>query len=118
MGTGVYFFCGGMGKREKQKVKEKHGRSQRGRDYYLQDEDHIHDTSAPHSSSSPRSDDDDDEDKQHDGDAYNSGVEETEDGEAKNHQHPSHDMPSKFLLYQQSVQVCAKKLMGCCVFLL
>ncbi|XP_057455996.1 uncharacterized protein LOC130747159 [Lotus japonicus] len=77
-----------MGKREKQKVKEKHGRSQRGRDYYLQDEQH----------------DGDDEDKQHDGDAYNSGVEETEDGEAKNHQHPSHDLPSKFLLYQQSVQ--------------
>lgn len=92
-------FWNGMGKREKQK--QKHDRSQRGRDYYLQDNNED-DTSTM---LSPSHNEDEDE------------IEDAADSDADNNdnndQHPSHDMPSKFLLYQQSVQVSINYLIKC-----
>ncbi|XP_045833634.1 uncharacterized protein LOC123924715 [Trifolium pratense] len=84
-----------MGKREKHK--QKHDRTQRDRSYYLQDNDndHDHDTTQPFSSTSPAEKEEQDEIEDADDD--------NNDGE-QNHEHPSHDLPSKFLLYQQSVQ--------------
>ncbi|CAJ2654653.1 unnamed protein product [Trifolium pratense] len=84
-----------MGKREKHK--QKHDRTQRDRSYYLQDNDndHDHDTTQPFSSTSPAENEQQDEIEDADDD--------NNDGE-QNHEHPSHDLPSKFLLYQQSVQ--------------
>ncbi|XP_058734946.1 uncharacterized protein LOC131606861 [Vicia villosa] len=80
-----------MGKREKQK--QKHDRTQRGRDYYLQDND----TPQPFSSASTLSPADNEEEEIiEDADSDNNNN--------NNEQHPSHDLPSKFLLYQQSVQ--------------
>lgn len=95
-----------MGKRDKQK--QKHDRSQRGRDYYLQDNEDY--TTQPFSSSSsststllsPSQNDIEEEIEEPSDDADNNNEEEEKD---ENHQHRSHDMPSKFLLYQQSVQV-------------
>lgn len=81
-----------MGKREKQK--QKHDRTQRGRDYYLQEND----TTQPFSSTSTLSPADNEEEEEAIDDADS-------DNNNNNEQHPSHDMPSKFLLYQQSVQV-------------
>lgn len=84
-----------MGKREKHK--QKHDRTQRDRSYYLQDNDNDHDhhTTQPFSSTSTAENEQQDEIE--DADADNNGGE-------QNEQHPSHDLPSKFLLYQQSVQ--------------
>ncbi|WJX44012.1 hypothetical protein P8452_31044 [Trifolium repens] len=84
-----------MGKREKHK--QKHDRTQRDRSYYLQDNDNDHDhhTTQPFSSTSPAENEQQDEIE--DADSDNNGGE-------QNKQHPSHDLPSKFLLYQQSVQ--------------
>lgn len=89
-----------MGKREKQK--QKHDRSQRGRGSfsYLQEQDHIDDT-APHS----------DGEQEEEEEEIEGG-----DDDDNNHEHPSHDMPSKFLLYQQSVQVSADYLLKNCPF--
>lgn len=92
MVVGVLVYSGGMGKREKQK--QKHDRTQRGRDYYLQEND----TAQPFSSTSTLSPADNEEEEEAIDDADS-------DDNNNNEQHPSHDMPSKFLLYQQSVQV-------------
>ncbi|KAK2433715.1 S-adenosyl-L-methionine-dependent methyltransferase superfamily protein [Trifolium repens] len=84
-----------MGKREKHK--QKHDRTQRDRSYYLQDNDNDHDhhTTQPFSSTSPAENEQQDEIEDADSDT---------NGGEQNEQHPSHDLPSKFLLYQQSVQ--------------
>lgn len=94
MVVGVLVYSGGMGKREKQKQKQKHDRTQRGRDYYLQEND----TAQPFSSTSTLSPADNEEEEEE-------AIDDADSDNNNNEQHPSHDMPSKFLLYQQSVQV-------------
>ncbi|WJX50067.1 hypothetical protein P8452_36425 [Trifolium repens] len=88
-----------MGKREKHK--QKHDRTQRDRSYYLQDNDNDHDHDHDHHTTQPFSStstaENEQQDEIEDADADNNGGE-------QNEQHPSHDLPSKFLLYQQSVQ--------------
>ncbi|CAJ1979153.1 unnamed protein product [Sphenostylis stenocarpa] len=82
-----------MGKREKQK--QRHGRGHRGRGSvsYLQEDHDIDDT--PRLSPSDEEAVDDSNEEQ----------EEEDDDEATiNYENQSQDMPSKFLLYQQSVQ--------------
>ncbi|XP_027345507.1 uncharacterized protein LOC113857626 [Abrus precatorius] len=82
-----------MGKREKQKQKQKHERDRghrgRGSFNHLQEEDDIDDTAPFSSPSSP---------------GHSPSEEEEENEATQNHEYPSHDTPSKFLLYQQSVQ--------------
>ena len=101
-----------MGKRDKQKQKQKHHRgSARGSFYYLQEQPDI-DDSVPRLSPS-----DEEEQGEEDDDDNNDGEEEEEqEEEVKNHEYPSDDMPSKFLLYQQSVQVCAPIFKKCDLF--
>ncbi|XP_061374086.1 uncharacterized protein LOC133316363 isoform X2 [Gastrolobium bilobum] len=92
-----------MGKREKQK--QRHER--RSFNYYLEDDD-----SAPHpyqpspsSSSSPRHEEEKDlEEKEEEEEDADDDINGGEEDEAKNQENTSLNMPSKFLLYQQSVQ--------------
>ncbi|RDX82303.1 hypothetical protein CR513_36921, partial [Mucuna pruriens] len=83
-----------MGKREKQKQRGHRGR---GSFNYLE-EDHDFDDTAPFSSSSRLSPSD--EEKEEESVDDSNEEEETK----KSDENQSHDMPSKFLLYQQSVQ--------------
>ncbi|XP_020214838.1 uncharacterized protein LOC109798846 [Cajanus cajan] len=84
-----------MRKREKQKQRHERGHRGRGSFNYLQDDQDIDDT-APFSS--PPSDEVEQEEE-----GVDDSNEEQEEAE-KNHENQSHDMPSKFLLYQKSVQ--------------
>ncbi|KAL2328475.1 hypothetical protein Fmac_021902 [Flemingia macrophylla] len=77
-----------MGKREKQK--QKHGRGHRGRGSfnYLQEDQGFDDTAPPSDEVEEVEEDSNEEQEE----------------AVKCHENQSHDMPSKFLLYQQSVQ--------------
>ncbi|KAK7263387.1 hypothetical protein RJT34_30976 [Clitoria ternatea] len=92
-GREVAVFSGGMGKREKHKQKHERGHRGRASFNYLQDEHHIDDTPPFSSSSSPPKFSDEEEEEEDD-----------DEDTTPNHEHPSNDMPSKFLFYQQSVQ--------------
>lgn len=84
-----------MGKREKQK--QKHERRNRGRSSfsYLQEDQDFDDTPRLSPSGEEPVDDSNAEEEEDDADEA-----------TISHENQSHDMPSKFLLYQQSVQVC------------
>lgn len=98
------FLRGEMGKREKQK------KGHRGRvaSNYLGEENDF-DDSAPVSSSSSRNEEEKEE--------HEEGVDDCneEDEDEKSYGNESRDMPSKFLLYQQSVQVCGFILKRLCL---
>lgn len=84
-----------MGKKEK---KQRHQRpSRREASYYLEQDDEGHDYSTfPTSSKPPVSDDEEKKEVE---------TEDENGGEGGDSMNPSSDAPSKFLLYQQSVQV-------------
>ncbi|MED6207693.1 hypothetical protein PIB30_038082 [Stylosanthes scabra] len=85
-----------MGKREKQKQKHQRGLA-RGALYYLQDQPDIGDTPRlPPPDELEEADDENNDGEENDDEQEHEGM--------KNHEHPSDDMPSKFHLYQQSVQ--------------
>lgn len=86
-----------MGKRDKQK--QKHERGQRSFNY-LQEQDYIDDTAPPSHSSSTLPPSDEELEKE-----LEVGEDATQEEEPKNHDDDNLNMPSKFLLYQQSVQV-------------
>ena len=82
----------------------KKGHRGRGSFNYLQEDHDFDDTPRPSPSEEECADDSNEE------------KEEEEEEEEEGHENQSHDMPSKFLLYQQSVQVCVpilKKLYLC-----
>ncbi|KAH1220684.1 hypothetical protein GmHk_12G034263 [Glycine max] len=79
-----------MGKREKQKQRHEKGHRGRGSFNYLQEDHDFDDTPRPSPSEEECADD--------------SNEEKEEEEEEEGHENQSHDMPSKFLLYQQSVQ--------------
>ncbi|KAI4334255.1 hypothetical protein L6164_018966 [Bauhinia variegata] len=89
-----------MGKREK---KQKHHRTHRGALNYTQLEDDECGFQHGLTCSSPSKLSDEEkeleQEKEEEGDSYND-----DEQEATNHENPSNEMPSKFLLYQQSVQ--------------
>ncbi|XP_047158566.1 uncharacterized protein LOC124829144 [Vigna umbellata] len=91
--VGVSLFGGEMGKREKQK--QKHERRNRGRNSfsYLQEDQDFDDTPRLSPSGEEPVDDSNAEEEEDDADEA-----------TISHENQSHDMPSKFLLYQQSVQ--------------
>lgn len=84
-----------MGKREKKPRHRRHPR--REASHYLEGgEDSFSYENLPSSSKPPLSDEEDEEEE----------VEEEEQEQEHDSRSPSLDIPSKFLLYQQSVQVC------------
>ena len=109
-----------MGKREK---KQRHQRAHRGAFNYHQeeDDDSAYQLSQPYSSSSapPRHADEDKELEEEEEEEENDDSQNNEE-ETGNYENLLNDLPSKFLLYQQSVQVCQSYhcLSYCAVWLL
>jgi len=90
-----------MGKRDKQKQRQERRNRGRGSFSYLQEDQDIDDTPRISPSGEEASDDSNEEQEEDDA---------ADDEATINHENQSQDMPSKFLLYQQSVQVCVPNL--------
>ncbi|KAL9296863.1 hypothetical protein ACSQ67_022759 [Phaseolus vulgaris] len=84
-----------MGKRDKQKQRQERRNRGRGSFSYLQEDQDIDDTPRISPSGEEASDDSNEEQEEDDA---------ADDEATINHENQSQDMPSKFLLYQQSVQ--------------